>query len=154
MKKLLFFTFAVGILMFFLVSTANAVAFVSQERITAGEGPAQVVATSCEAIVAREEVFSVTMVRMADIWTIRSSAESSNITQTENAAPGDSTAIVSNQFIDCGRTQTLSEMGRAAPGDRLCSESKQFMNRRSMTLAEIGRAAPGICLVIVSNRSY
>lgn len=119
MRRLLFFTLAVSILMFLLVSTANAVSLVSQERVTAGEGTAQVVMI-CDAIVAREnvEVFGYMKVRMADIWTPRSFAENKKITQTENAAPGDQLSIVSTPIINCGSTWTLSMIGRAAPGIR------------------------------------
>ena len=127
MRRLIFFTFAVGILMFLLVSTANARTFVSQERITANDGLAQVVATSCEAMVAREDVETFGYTQIADAWATLSSAENRNITQTENAAPG----------------------------DYLLSGLKYNSTRRSLqTLAEIGRAAPGICSVVVLNWSY
>lgn len=160
MKRLLFSTLVISIPMILLTGTLiakdNAVIHQeSQSVIAAGEETAQVVATSCEAIVAREYVEMVVFmkVRMADIWN-PISAESRNITRTVNAAPGDQLAIVSGQFIDCGRTQTLSEIGRAAPGDQLIAGSKYVLNRRLRTLAEIGRAAPGIYSVtIVGNRN-
>ena len=78
--------------------------------------------------------------------------ETPTLSEIGRAAPGDqSTIIGSEQSFDRRALWTLSEIGRAAPGDQATIIGSEQNFSRPLTMSEIGRAAPGIRSFIVET---